>query len=73
MCNSYIRNLLIHGGRSVVNSVKRKTDDYSLWIKRIHDERGYNKASVSVANKNARHIWAMMAFGEQYQNKLLAA
>lgn len=71
--NTYIRNMLIHGGRAVVNAVKRKTDDYSLWIKRIKDERGYNKAAVAVANKNARHIWAMMALGEQYQNKLMVA
>jgi hypothetical protein len=24
------------------------------WVRRIHKERGYNKAAVAVANKNAR-------------------
>lgn len=71
--NTYIRNMLIHGGRAVVNAAKKKTDEYSLWVKRIRDERGYNKATVAVANKNARHIWAMMSLGDQYQNKLMVA
>ncbi|WP_165475077.1 hypothetical protein [Legionella yabuuchiae] len=40
------------------------------WVCRIHKERGYNKAAVAVANKNARHIWAMLAYGDKYVDHL---
>ena len=68
----YARSLLVHGGRSVVRCASKKTDEYSQWVARIEKERGYNKASVAVANKNARHIWAIMAYGDKYQNQLMA-
>ncbi len=65
--DKYIRTLLIHGGRSVVSRIGNKEDARSLWIKRIKDERGHNKASVAVANKNARIILAMLKSGETYR------
>ena len=67
--NSYIRSLLIHGGRAVVKSVDNKSDYLSCWVQRIKKERGYNKASVAVANKNARHMWAIMAYADKYVNR----
>lgn len=66
--NRYIRGLLIHGGRSVVKNSDKKSDYVSCWITRIKKERGYNKASVAVANKNARHLWAIMAYDDKYVN-----
>lgn len=68
----YIRSLLIHGGRSVVKSVDKKPDDLSCWVHRIKKERGYNKAAVAVANKNARHMWAIMAYDDKYINRFNA-
>ena len=65
--DKHIRTLLIHGGRSVVNHVDNKKDVRSLWAKRIKDERGRNKATVAVANKNARIILAMLKSGEDYR------
>lgn len=66
----YIRSLLIHGGRSVVKTSAKKDNYLGRWVQRIHKERGYNKAAVAVANKNARHMWAIMALGEQYVDHL---
>lgn len=66
--NRYIRGLLIHGGRSVVKGADKKSDYVSGWITRIKKERGYNKAAVAVANKNARHLWAIMAYDDKYVN-----
>ena len=68
----YIRSLLIHGGRSVVKNADKKSNYLSCWVQRIKKERGYNKASVAVANKNARHMWAIMAYEDQYVNHLSA-
>jgi transposase len=64
----YIRGLLIHGGRSVVKCAEAKSDYLSCWVTRIKKERGYNKAAVAVANKNARHLWAIMAYDSKYIN-----
>lgn len=66
----YVRSILIHGGRSVVKASAKKDDQFSRWIQRLHKERGYNKAAVAIANKNARHMWAIMAYGKQYTHYL---
>ncbi|KTD61976.1 Transposase IS116/IS110/IS902 family protein [Legionella santicrucis] len=66
----YIRSLLIHGERAVVQNAGKKTDYFSCWVQRIHKERGYNKAAVAVANKNARHMWAIMSYGDKYSDHL---
>lgn len=68
--NTYIRSLLIHGGRSVVKVSGKKNDYLSGWVQRVHKERGYNKAAVAVANKNARHMWAIMAYDDKYVDHL---
>jgi transposase len=63
----YLRTLLIHGGRAVVNTCANKLDSRSLWISSKKNRCGYNKAAVAVANKNARIIWAILATGECYR------
>lgn len=68
--NRYIRSLLVHGGRAVVKNAAKKEDYFNCWVKRVHNERGYNKAAVAVANKNARHMWAMMVYGDKYVDHL---
>ena len=64
----YLRSLLIHGARAVVKQAKHKLDDMSCWIRGLKERRGYNKACVAVANKNARILWALMAHGACYQS-----
>lgn len=65
----YIRQLLIHGGRAVVQASKRinkatdsykKQDPHSQWVRKLADRLGTNKASVAVANKNARMVIALL-------------
>ncbi|MBL0941455.1 MAG: IS110 family transposase, partial [Alphaproteobacteria bacterium] len=65
----YLRSLLIHGARAVVKHASRKLDSMSGWIRALKDRRGFNKACVAVANKNARILWAIMAHGSCYQAK----
>ena len=66
----YIRSLLVHGGRSVVKNAGKKNNYLNHWVQRVHQERGYNKAAVAVANKNARHMWAIMSYGDKYVDHL---
>jgi len=65
--NTYLRTLLIHGGRTVVRHVGSKKDNRSIWIKELSKRRGANRAAVAVANKNARIIWALLAKNEAYK------
>jgi len=59
--DSYLRSLLVHGARSVVQHAQRKDDRLSCWVNKIRLERGYNKASVALANKLARIGWAILS------------
>lgn len=65
--DGYVRELLIHGGRAVVNTAGKKTDPRSTWINRIKDKGGFNKAAVAMANKNARIVMSMILSGEEYR------
>jgi transposase len=57
----YVRQLLIHGARSVVSRLGDKTDAQSCWLRGIRDRRGFNTACVALAHKNARQAWAILA------------
>jgi len=63
----YLRYLLIHGARAVMRTLKDKDDPLSLWCKSLKERRGYNKACVALANKNARIICAIMKTGQNYK------
>jgi len=65
--NSYLRQLYIHGARSVLRHSVNKTDRFSRWAQGVLKRRGHNKACVAVANKLARMAWVIMARGETYQ------
>lgn len=66
--DTYVRSLLVHGARSVLLRCKRKTDPKSRWLQRLIERRGFNRACVALANKNARTLWALMAHGEEYRS-----
>ena len=50
----YLRYLLVHGARSVMVRVGDKTDPKSTWARELKQRRGFNKATVALAAKNAR-------------------
>jgi transposase len=68
----YLRTLLIHGTRAVLAKVKDKPDRLSAWSRAVIERRGYKRASVALAAKNARILWTMMKRGTTYQLKPLA-
>lgn len=70
--DGYVRKLLVHGARSVVNKCEKKTDKKSQWVADKKNRLGYNKSTVALANKNARIIWAIMATGECYRKSIAA-
>lgn len=64
--SQHLRSLLVHGARAVVRTAARKTDPFNAWVNKLHERRGFNRATVAVANKNARIIWAVLRSGEVY-------
>lgn len=69
----YVRSLLVHGARAMVNASKGKDDRLSLWVTRISTTRHPNIAAVAMANKTARIAWAIIRKGCDYQPELAAA
>jgi len=63
----YLRTLLVHGARAVLKTCKDKTDRRSTWLQQLQCRRNTNIATVALANKNARIIWAILSKGEDYQ------
>ena len=63
----YLRTLLIMGGKAVLSAAKNKTDLISRWAISVQERRGYWKAVVAIAAKNARMCWAMLQQGEAFK------
>lgn len=71
--DKYLRSLLIHGARSCIKVIAGKTDRRSIWIADVLQRRNKNIATVALANKHARIIWAMLARNEDYREVSCAA
>ena len=65
--SQHLRTLLVHGARAVVRTAPNKTDPLIKWVNELRERRGYNRATVAVANKNAGIIWAVLRTGEPYR------
>ena len=63
---SYLRTLLIQGAKSAVMSAHRRQDRISTWAVALRQRSGWQKAVVTLANKNARILWAVMTRGEAF-------
>jgi transposase len=62
-----LRAMIVHGARSVVRTAPGKTDPANQWVNQLRERRGFNRATVAVANKTARVIWAVLRTGEPYR------
>jgi transposase len=56
----YLRTLLVMGARSVLQRAAGQSDPLSRWAMAVRARRGYHRACVAVAAKNARIVWAML-------------
>lgn len=54
------------GARAVLAAAKNKTDSTSRWALAVQERRGYWKAVVAIAAKNARMAWAVLRRGEDF-------
>lgn len=63
----YLRTLLIHGARAVMRQLAHRVDATSRWVMALKARRGFNKAAVALAAKQARVLWALLVTGRPYQ------
>ena len=64
--DTYLRTLLIHGARAVVRFAENKAEP-NQWLCKLMARRNKNVATVALANKNARIIWALLAKGTTFR------
>ena len=65
--DSYLRSLLVMGAPAILNSLGDKQDRFSRWARNLVKRRGYWKAVVAIAAKNARLAWAVLKYGEDFR------
>ncbi len=63
----YLRMCLVHGARAVIANLKDKQDKVSCWARDLIARRGYLRAVVALAARNARLIWTLMVKQEDYK------
>jgi transposase len=64
--DGYLRSLFVLGARAVLNAAKGRSDSLSHWALALLERRGYWRAVVAIAAKNARLAWAMLRRGETF-------
>ncbi len=65
--DKYLRMCLVHGARAVVANLGDKQDHVSCWVRDLIERRGYLRAVVALAARNARLIWTLMMKREDYR------
>jgi transposase len=63
----YLRTLLIHGARAVIRHAERKLNAQG-WLHNLLARRNKNVATVALANKNARIVWALLARDREFRS-----
>lgn len=71
--NGYIRKVLIHGARSLVNNLRRERHAMGTWITGLEKRVHRNVLVVALANKLARIAWAILARKQDYRPGIAAA
>lgn len=63
--NVYLRALLIQGAKAI--ALTRQYDNLIfVWVQKLRERIGWQKAVVALANKNARILWAVMTREKRY-------
>jgi transposase len=72
----YIRTLLTHGARSILNAASvarragRDIDRLRTWALEVKNRTNHNKAACALANKLARIAWAVWVKHEKYRSTI---
>jgi len=67
--DAYLRTLMVHGARSAVRVAANKQTPTDSWTNQLSTRRHMNVVSVARANKNARIVWALLAYKRDYDGE----
>ena len=67
--DAYLRGLLVTGARAVKATLGEKQDRFSRWVRALTERRGYWRAAVAIAAKNARMAWALLRYGDDFKHQ----
>jgi transposase len=62
----YLRTMMLHGARAAIRWSRDRDTPLARWINPLIERRGFNKAVVALANKNARIAWNIVANDAHY-------
>lgn len=65
--DAYLRTLLVLGARSVLMKAAQHSDPVSRWAIKLKERRGFGRAVVAIAAKNARMCWAALRLGDSFK------
>ncbi len=63
----YLRTLLVLGAKALLARAVGKDDPVSRWALQLKERRGYGRALVAIAAKNARMCWAVLHLQEKFK------
>lgn len=69
--NSYLRKLLVHGARAILQCREKQSPGLSTWLRQLVSRAHPNIVTIALANKMARMAWVLLARGEHYRPPLL--
>lgn len=71
--DTYLRCLLVHGGRALLSAASRRPDRATMQVTRLKAAKPPNVAAVALANRNARLAWRLLRTGESYDARKAGA
>ena len=70
--NKYLRRLFVQGAQTVLLRKEKQSTGLSTWLIDLTSRKRKQVATVAMANKMARMVWAVLSKGETYRPPLLA-
>lgn len=72
MGDRYLRSLLVAGMTSRVRAARTRPDRVEPWLASLLERKPARLATVAMANKTARIVWAVLTRGEPYKHPVAA-
>lgn len=69
MGDRYLRQLLVVGMTSLVRQTRTHPERADKWLATLLERKPGRLATVAMANKTARIVWAVLTRGEPYSPK----
>ena len=69
--NKYLRKLFVQGAHSVLLQKTKQDAGLNTWLAQLTSRKRIQVATVALANKMARMVWAVLSKGEEYRPPLL--